>query len=118
MSIDKLKSIAERSERECEHVFLCGADGKTYLNNRVCLKCREKFNLGVTDTATTDKLRAALNAAIKVIEVLSAANELADDQMQYYKCELVDNPTSWNEVIEKVRQARQDAEEIMRGVAE
>jgi hypothetical protein len=34
-----------------------------------------------------------------------------DDQMQYYSCEIRDNPSSWNEVMDLARQALQPLEE-------
>ena len=45
-----------------------------------------------------EKLIAANQKLRVAVELL----DLADDQMQYYKSELIDNPRSWNEVIEKV----------------
>ena len=118
MSIDKLKSIAEK--RGCEW----------YLNPVIGYKCEvNEDGIGlsgnevhVVERAHTESLRQALNAAIKVIEVLSAANEFylqmpVDNDQDYFHYPIPRGVAYLTAPSGKrARQAKREANEILKGV--
>ena len=57
----------------------------------------------------------SLEKALAIIEIYEEALVMVDDQMQYYSCEIRDNPSSWNEVMDKVKEARTKAAQIVGG---
>lgn len=128
-NLDKLKSIAEKSGREFfgsyEYEGCLGLYESEDLAKKNAWSTDKENCFKLTDPSTTESLRSAFRIAIKVIEVLSAANEWYGVTIDHGKFEIVDVVKGKREFLSDLsglgdvaRQAKLEADEILKGVAE